>query len=152
TGSYDSYECENSADALHRAYQAQGYYEAQVTWKREEISTANLVRITFLLDEGPELKIRGVDFTGVTAFSADDLRAQIQSRPFPKIGVIGLGEGGYLTSKQLEQDEAKLVEFYRKQGYPTAKVKGEVSTAQVALSAPGAEAAALALAGPRKDG
>src|SRR5262249_17579086 len=104
-GSYDSVECGRSAQALHHEYQRQGFYEAAVRWEREEVQARNLVRVTFSIDEGPEMKIRGVDFVGNRTFDAETLREQLKSRPFPAIGIIGLGEGGYLTNTQLQQDE-----------------------------------------------
>jgi outer membrane protein insertion porin family len=150
-GSYDSYECEHSASELHHAYQREGFYEAQVTWRREE-PAPNLVRVTFQIQEGPERKVRAIDFVGNQSFSADTLREQIQTRVFPKIGVIGLGEGGYVTNRQLEQDEQKLTEYYQHHGFRQAKVQAEVATSREGLGDAGALAATLALGGGKGEG
>ncbi|HJZ88191.1 MAG TPA: outer membrane protein assembly factor BamA [Polyangia bacterium] len=151
SGSYDSYECQNSARAVHHAYQKEGYYEAQVNWTREEPGP-NLVRVIFMIEEGPELKIRGIEFAGATGFSPTELQAQIESRVFPTIGAIGLGEGGYLTNTQLKQDEQRLVDFYHKHGYPDVQVSSEVATNPNELGAAGATAAQVAALGTRTEG
>ena len=150
-GSYDTFECQNSADAIHHAYQKDGYYEVNVSFERKE-PTDKLVRVTFTVDEGPELKIRGLQFVGNDHFPASQLAGVIQSKPWPAIGAIGLGEGGYLTNKQLEGDQQRIVEFYRKHGYPAAEVEGAVASAPDLFDAAGAMAASLSTVQGRTDG
>ena len=152
-GSYDTFEAQNSADAIHHAYQKEGYYEVKVGFERKE-PTANLVRVTFNIEEGPELKVRGLQFVGNEHFPAGQLAGVIQTRPFPAIGAIGLGEGGYLTNKQLEQDEKRIADYYRRHGYPDANVEGEVASDPALFDSAGAMAASLsaAAASGRTDG
>ena len=63
SGSNDDYEAAASADALQRYYQQQGFFFARVEWRREALS-ATEERIVFIINEGPELKVRGIDFVG----------------------------------------------------------------------------------------
>jgi outer membrane protein insertion porin family len=149
-GSYDTLECEQSARSLHQQYQRQGFYEAEVTFRREE-PTPNLVRITFDIEEGPELKVRRIEFVGNATQPAATLHGVIETREFPAIGVIGLGEGGYVTNTQLAQDEERIADFYRRRGYPQVRVSGEVATDPALLGTAGAQAAALALGNERRD-
>ena len=150
-GSYDSFECQNSADAIHHAYQKDGYYEVKVTFERKE-PTDKLVRVTFTVEEGPELKVRGLQFVGNDHFTAAQLAGAIQTKPWPAIGAIGLGEGGYLTNKQLEGDEKRIQEFYRKHGFPNAEVEGDVASDPNLFEATGAMAASLEAMQGRTDG
>ncbi len=62
-GSYDDFEVGASADALQHYYQEQGNFFARVDWRRERLS-ANEERIVFFIDEGPELRVRGIDVRG----------------------------------------------------------------------------------------
>jgi outer membrane protein insertion porin family len=150
--SFDAFEADNSARSIHQEYQRQGYYEAQIDWQREELPDRNLVRVTFLIDEGPELKVRAIEFAGNHNISSEALAGVIETRVFPAIGIIGLGEGGYVTNRQVEGDEARITEYYRKHGYPFASVRGEVATEPALLGHAGALAARLLTLGPRADG
>lgn len=150
-GAYDEIELADSAKALQRAYQQRGFFEARVTWQRKRARGDDEVEeVTFFIAEGPELRVRGIDFASLgdrpLSFSADELRskARLETKVFPRLGAIGLGEGGYVTSTQLEQDAERVVEFYRARGFPAVKVHAEVArdpSSFGALGALGAEAA-----------
>ena len=146
-GSYDDYEVGNSADALQRYYQDQGYFFARVAWRRERISN-NEERIVFQIDEGPSLKVRGVDFQGNRVFSADELSEVVTVRVFPLLGYIGLGSGGFVTARQVELDAERLVQHYRNRGYPDARASGEISTSKETFGMIGATAALAETLGP----
>jgi outer membrane protein assembly complex protein YaeT len=140
-GSYDDYELSASADALQRYYQQHGHFFARVDWRRERIS-ADEDRVVFMVDEGPELKVRGVEFVGNRALSAGELRDVVSVRTFPLLGAIGLGEGGYVTGRQMEQDAQRLEEHYHGKGFLEATAHAEAATSRAALGAIGAVAAA----------
>src|SRR5262249_11841399 len=130
SGAYDEVEIAESARALHRAYQGHGYFEARVhfTPRRQGPEGDEVV---FVIDEGPELRVRKVSLLspsgGPLTFSEEDLRdrAALETKVYPALGVI-LGGGGYVTNLQLQQDEERLVELYRSEGFPHVKVRGEV--------------------------
>lgn len=139
-GSYDDYELDSSADALQRYYQQEGYFFARVDWRRDHLGGGE-DRVTFVIDEGPELKVRGVEFVGNATLSSDELAQVVSVRTFPFLGYIGLGEGGYVTGRQIEQDAERLVEYYRGRGFPEVSARGEAATSPEALGALGAVAA-----------
>jgi outer membrane protein insertion porin family len=139
-GSYDDYELGASADALQRFYQQEGFFFARVDWRREHVS-ADEERATFVIDEGPELKVRGIEFVGNSALPSSDLSEVVTVRKFPFLGRFGLGTGGYITGRQLEQDAERLVQHYRAHGFPEATARGEAATSPDALGALGAIAA-----------
>ena len=97
-GSYDDYEVSASADAVQRYYQQQGHFFARVEWRREPIS-AGVERVIFVVNEGPELKVRGIEFVGNRSLSADELASVVSVRRYPFLGAIGLGAGGYVTGR-----------------------------------------------------
>jgi outer membrane protein insertion porin family len=142
-GSYDDYEAGSSADALQRYYQDEGYFFARVAWRRERLSDDE-ERIVFLIEEGPELKVRKIEFVGNHHAVADDLAEVVTVRTFPLLGYIGLGNGGYVTARQVEMDVERLVENYRGHGFPDVQVRGDIATSRDSLGLTGATAAAAA--------
>jgi outer membrane protein insertion porin family len=148
-GAYDDIELGESAKAIHRYYQQQGYFEAQVTFSRQRLS-ADLEQVVFTVDEGPELKVRRVEVLSESGaplpFAEEEIRsgAALETKLFPRLGVIGLGQGGYATTLQLHQDEERIAEFFRAAGYPQVKVRSELGRdpdTATALGALGAEVA-----------
>ena len=71
-GSYDDFEVGSSADAIQRYYQADGYFFARVDWRRERLS-ADEERVVFTIDEGPQLRVRGIEFAGNKSLPAGEL-------------------------------------------------------------------------------
>ncbi len=155
-GAYDEIELAASARAVQRLYQQRGFFEAKVSFQRRRVFTdekdaqRGIDEVTFLISEGPELRVRAVDFASESGtsltFGAEDLRSKagIETKVFPRLGLIGLGEGGYVTTLQLQQDAERLLDLYRSRGFPEVKVRGEVARDPAsfnALGALGAEAA-----------
>jgi outer membrane protein assembly complex protein YaeT len=136
-GSYDDYEVTSSADALQRHYQADGYFFARVDWRRERLS-ADEERVVFTIDEGPQLRVRGIEFAGNKSLRAGELADVVSVRKYPP---LGLGSGGYVTGKQMEQDVERLVEHYQNKGFIEVKARAEAATSPAALGQLGAIAA-----------
>jgi outer membrane protein assembly complex protein YaeT len=137
-GSYDDFEVAASADAIQRHYQADGYFFARVDWRRERLS-ADEDRIVFMIDEGPQLRVRGIEFAGNKTIPGTELAEVVSVRKYP---ALGLGAGGYVTGRQMEQDVERLVEYYRSKGFLEAKARAEAATSPGALGQLGAMAAA----------
>jgi outer membrane protein assembly factor BamA len=133
-GSYDDFEAGASADAIARYYQQHGFFFARVDWRRERLS-ADEERLIFVIDEGPELKVRGVEFVGNRAFSGKALGDVVTVREYPPLGI---GAGGYVTGRQLEQDTERVLDFYRGKGFLEAKARADAATAREALGELGA--------------
>jgi outer membrane protein insertion porin family len=137
-GSFDDFEVGASADAIQRYYQQQGRFFARVDWRRERLSTDE-ERIVFLVDEGPELKVRGVDFVGNRALPASELGGVVSVRKYP---FLGLGSGGFVSGKEMEQDTERLIEHYHGQGFLEAQVRVDAGTSRDTLGQLGATLAA----------
>jgi len=140
-GAYDDYEVQASADAIQHYYQGKGHFLARVQWRRERLSP-DADRIVFLVDEGPELRVRQVEMVGNRVLSSDELREVVTVREFPLLGLIGLGTGGHVTGRQIQLDAERLVEHYRANGFPDAKARGAAATSRDAIGLVGAVAAA----------
>ncbi len=136
-GSYDDFEVASSADAIQRHYQADGFFFARVDWRRERLS-ADEERVVFTIDEGPQLRVRGIEFEGNKALPAGELADVVSVRKYPP---LGLGSGGYVTGKQMEQDVERLLEHYHSKGYLEAKARADAATSREAIGQIGAVAA-----------
>jgi outer membrane protein assembly factor BamA len=167
-GAFDDVELAESARSVQREYQKHGYFEARVTFrralKRATVDAAtgkprgdDVEEVTFTVDEGPELKVQKVEIVSESGapltFAAADLRdkAALETRPFPALGAIGLGEGGYVTQVQLQQDADRLASLYKQRGFPAVKVRYEVARDPAAFDALGEFGAEVTGAGGGHD-
>jgi len=125
-GAYDDVEAAASATAIEHAYHENGHMLVKVTWRRERLSEQS-DRLVFVIDEGPLLKVRGIYFEGNRAVSTDVLADRIRTHVFPFLGILGLGEGGFASLRQLELDVQTLADHYAAVGYPDTKVRAEIA-------------------------
>jgi outer membrane protein assembly factor BamA len=72
----DAQVAQELAQRLRRFYGQAGFSEARIAW-RELRGPDGTVEIVFTVDEGPQLRVVSIDFTGNAAFAAPQLREQI---------------------------------------------------------------------------
>ena len=89
----------------------------------------------FVIDEGPELRVRGIEFVGNRTLPWQELAEVVSVRPYPW---LGLGGGGYVTARQMEQDVERIVEHYRSRGFLEATARADAATSREALGQLGA--------------
>jgi outer membrane protein insertion porin family len=107
-----------------------GFTNAEVSHRITPVAGgAKLVNVTFVVGEGPKLKIRDVEFVGNEAFSDGTLQKRIKENK-PKNPFYGwISGGGTYKESEFEEDAAKIVEYYQNHGYPQARVgQPEVKT------------------------
>ncbi len=137
-GYYSLGEVKASQDAIAQLYRSKGHLFVKVN-SRTDGSAPEVHRITFVINEGPSLKVRQVAFEGQRSFSSGRLGEVVTARPFPPLGAIGIGEGGYASFRQLELDVERLQAFYVSAGYPDVHVRCEVAPAPGRWQALGVE-------------
>lgn len=152
-GAYDDYELNESAKQIVKLYQAAGYLQATVRFARETVQPPKVAgkkpkkpafdRITFSVREGPRFRVRKVSFSGNKRIPDKELRKITKTVPFPTLGYIGLGSGGYVTARQLDQDRERIEAYYRDRGFSQVKVKAELAPHPQLLGNPAALAAAI---------
>ncbi|MBL9005344.1 MAG: BamA/TamA family outer membrane protein [Myxococcales bacterium] len=134
-------ELDESARNIFRLYQQRGFFDARVTWRWRD-RTSDPMQVEFQIYEGPQFKVRELEFVSDDSSSSlhySDARLSelITTRRYPRLGAIGLGQGGFASAIQLEQDVRRLEEFYRREGYPQPRVTAYVARSHSALeSAP----------------
>src|SRR6187200_1781893 len=107
-----------------------GFTNAEVSHRVTPVAGGpKLVNVTFVVGQGPKLKIRDVEFVGNTAIRDGKLEKQIKENK-PKNPLYGwISGGGTYKENAFEEDAAKVVEYYQNSGYPQARVgQPEVKT------------------------
>jgi outer membrane protein insertion porin family len=100
-----------------------GFTNAEVSHKVTPVTGGpKLINVTFVVGEGPKLKIRDVEFVGNEAISDGTLQRKIKENK-PKNPFYGwISGGGTYKESLFEEDAAKVVEYYQNRGYPQARV------------------------------
>ncbi|MBW2731644.1 MAG: BamA/TamA family outer membrane protein [Deltaproteobacteria bacterium] len=144
SGSYDDYELAESAKKMVRLYRSEGYLQARLRFSREQMALEEgraRDRVIFHIHEGRQFRVERVRFRGNTQISDKALRKAVKTVPYPWF--FGLGEGGFVTLRQIRQDVKRLEEHYQQRGFSRVKVQGEVAPNPQLLGLPGALALAL---------
>src|SRR5262249_1384287 len=76
-------------------------------------------RVVFRITEGPEIKVSSIGFTGVHFVTEGRLRTQLNTSS------TFLGLGGDYNPAMVDQDVAKLVEYYKTFGFHDVRVSPE---------------------------
>jgi outer membrane protein insertion porin family len=102
-----------SLDALRQYYTEQGFPEAQVAWRAEQVTEQAGVTVFLDIDEGPPLLITELQLDGVTAFPIDVLLERFKVRI-----------GQPLNTERLSGDLERLQGQYHRAGYLTMRLEG----------------------------
>ena len=100
---------------IKRAYEKKGYFVTDVTVDPEALNEADV--LLYRVREGPRPRIRAIAYQGNTTFTDDQLQSKITSKP--QFLFLRKGE---LNNEQLDQDAAKIRDFYHERGYLDAQV------------------------------
>jgi len=99
-----------------------GYQFAKVDHVIKEVAGGpKLVNVSFVMDEGPRVRIREVQFVGNKAIKSSALAGQMKNNKKEWMFSWITSSGTYQAAK-FEEDADKIVEYYRDRGYVTARV------------------------------
>jgi outer membrane protein insertion porin family len=99
-----------------------GYEFAEVTPTVEPLPAGpKLVKVVFDIKEGPQVKVRDINFNGNVEVSDRALGRQMKGTKTHGWLSWMTGKGKYQEAK-FEEDAEKIVEYYRNKGYITARV------------------------------
>jgi outer membrane protein insertion porin family len=109
-------------DVVRRLYAEKGYQYADVKPEVKEVAGGpKLIHLTFHVNEGPQVKIRNVEFAGNTKVGDRRLRGKMKENK--SRGLLGFITGGGTYKEHMyEEDAEKVVEYYRDKGYIAAQV------------------------------
>ena len=103
------------AEKLHEYYQKHGYNQAQVTYDIERDRSAGYGTVIFKIREGQKVRIADIRFVGNDHIKAKRLRKQMETKRWWMFSWL-MGSGKY-KDDAFEDDVAKLLDYYRQQGY-----------------------------------
>ena len=103
-------------EAIRGVYLERGYPDVEVSGETVPVDDANLVDLEFSIDEGNQVTIREIRFSGNTFASDSTLRGTMQSKE------QSLFNRGRFQESQLEQDRNRIERYYRERGFVDAEV------------------------------
>jgi len=107
---------------VRQLYADEGYQFATITPTMSAVQgVAKLVVLTYQIDQGPQLKIREVQFDGARAFTSKKLASQMKDNTSGGFWSFVTGSGKYQEQK-LGDDIQKVLDFYFENGYMQARL------------------------------
>jgi len=105
----DRFQIDRSARRIEDLYRERGYYNARITIDEEELADSGIV--IFRIREGERLKVTAIRFEGNRAFTARQLKREIDTKE------ATIFRKGKLDDDIVENDVGSLISFYRNRGY-----------------------------------
>ena len=107
---------------VKQLYADEGYQYATITPSMSAVQgVSKLVVLTYQIDQGPQLKIRQVQFDGAKAFTSNKLASQMKDNTAGSFWSWVTGSGKYQEQK-LGDDIQKVLDFYFENGYMQARL------------------------------
>jgi len=105
-------------------FQAQGYFDAAVTF-RDERPSPDVYEISYDVERNQRYKLRNIEITGNKYFSIATLRERMYITPasFPRFRF------GRYSEKQLDRDKDTLKDLYRSNGFRDVEIESSVNNA-----------------------
>ncbi|OGR01296.1 MAG: outer membrane protein assembly factor BamA [Deltaproteobacteria bacterium RIFOXYD12_FULL_55_16] len=118
-------EVQASVENIRKLYKDKGFYRTNVAAKLNYI-TSDKVNITFDIEEGVKMYIKGIRFVGNKAFTEKELRKEMTTS---EKGLLSwFTESGKLKRDLLEQDRSRIGALYHNSGYIEAKISEPLIT------------------------
>lgn len=106
---------------LRKFYADENYPNVRITYSYEKTARPGYVDLYFNIIEGGESMVRDIRFPGNTAFDEAKLKNELATK---EKGIFSfLTSSGKIDQMVLDEDEQKLEEHYRNNGYMRATVK-----------------------------
>ena len=117
---FDRAAISTSIDKIIDMYKEKGYYNVNVTYEIEPVSTME-INVNINIKEGQVVRIRSIAFIGNRAFGGDELRSKMVSTT-PGIFSFLTGSGKF-NEAELDRDITRLTMFYMDSGYINIKIE-----------------------------
>lgn len=111
----DSFRISLAKRAIEQMYLTKNYPLADVSVDADALSERG--ELVFIISEGPNVKIRNIDFIGNASFSETQLKRKITARTY-----IPIARPGTLNEEALDDDVASIRDFYRSKGFFDCRV------------------------------
>lgn len=111
---------EEDRQRILKLYQDRNYTDVVVTPKVEEDRANNLARVTFVIEEGPRLVVRSIEFVGNDSVLPRDLRKVMVTKV--RNLLFFFNKSGRLLPEQVNEDRAAIRTLYQNRGFADAVV------------------------------
>ncbi len=101
----------SAVDQIKALYSSNGFVSVPVEYEIIENDEANTFEVVFHIEEGSQVRVAQIVFSGNTSFDDSTLKKQVSSK------VKSLFANGYLDEAKLKEDSAKIAAFYQTNGY-----------------------------------
>lgn len=113
---YDERKLFSDALEIEKMYQKSGYPTTKVKYFTDNLDElTGRAGVRFEITESPKIRIQEVDFPGSKAFTEKKLRKVVKTRKRWMFSWIT--GSGVFKQDQFEEDQEKLADFYRSEGY-----------------------------------
>ena len=102
--------------AIQILYNEKGYPDALVSHEAVPSEDPSIVVLTFRIEEGAQVALRSIKFTGNTSMSAKTLKGQMTLKE------AALFQPGAFQEAKLEESKKAIVDYYQSKGYVDAKI------------------------------
>ncbi|MGM0675595.1 MAG: outer membrane protein assembly factor BamA, partial [Spirochaetota bacterium] len=104
-------------ESVKEVYSERGFPDAEISGETVPVEGENLVDVEFSVEEGDQVTIREIQFSGNTFASDSTLRGEMQSKE------QSLFNRGRFEESKLEQDRRRIERYYRERGFVDATVE-----------------------------
>ncbi len=111
----DRFRISVAKQSIETLYKEKNYPHARVDVDQDALAKNG--ELVFRITEGPQVKVRKVDFKGVQSFSKDKLKDQIKTSSW-----IWIFRPGTYSPDQVDEDVAALRRFYQSKGFFDVRV------------------------------
>lgn len=107
----------HDVDALTAFYQSKGYSQVKVSDEVDTNEATGKAVVTFIIDEGPEVVIRHINFVGNDHVASGTLRDQLDNTSEYTFIISWITGSGHFQKEKFEDDLDKLRAYYKSKGY-----------------------------------
>lgn len=102
--------------AIRDLYQEKGFSNIEISSETKPNQEENTVQVVFNIDEGFQTRVRSIQFSGNSFAPVSTLKKQLVTKEQTFFN------SGIFKQNQLEEDKARIEQYYYEQGYIDAKV------------------------------
>lgn len=118
---YDAKKVEAAKKRIIEAISQEGKIDSVVEIEKEYLENGS-IKITFVVNEGEEIIIDRLQYSGVYGVESDDFNDVIANKEHQFMGWFWGRNDGKMSLKDLEYDNLRIRDFYMQNGYLDAKV------------------------------
>ena len=116
----DQFRINLGQQSIERLYREKNYPFVHVLWSPEELQSTGV--LTFHITEGPQVRVRKIDFIGNNSFGAWKMKDQIKTGSY-----IFIFNPGKYDPEQVDEDVLSLAKFYKDKGFFDVRVGRKIS-------------------------